>query len=274
MNAYNLSKILVPIDLSETSLNALDTGIALAKKHKAELQLLHVIDPLADAALKGNPRISPTRTDSNVLSALLGTVEYTHKIRPQLIQVTGSVVESIITTAAKEQTDLVIIGTHGASGNRSGFIGSNAYGTIKYATIPVLTIPFNRKWVSFKKILFPIRAVPGALSHYKVICHFLQAGFSLDVLGLSIRAIDRGTGALDKIVAEIQEQADADKIKLTTHWGSGQSIWEDVLQFAQETYAELIVLTNVVDAVDKPNFIGPHTQRIIHHAKVPVLSIK
>ena len=42
MTVYKISHILVPVDLSESSLNALDTAVGLAKKHRATLHVLYV----------------------------------------------------------------------------------------------------------------------------------------------------------------------------------------------------------------------------------------
>lgn len=49
------------------------------------------------------------------------------------------------------------MGTHGASGFREFFIGTNAFAVVKHAPCPVLTVPPNRKWESFSNILFPVR---------------------------------------------------------------------------------------------------------------------
>ena len=42
MSLFRINNILVPVDLSESSLNALDAAVVIAKKHNASIQLLHV----------------------------------------------------------------------------------------------------------------------------------------------------------------------------------------------------------------------------------------
>ena len=59
--------------------------------------------------------------------------------------------QAIIKTASDNDVDLIIMGTHGASGVREFFIGSTAQQVIKISSCPVLTVPSNQKVVNFKK---------------------------------------------------------------------------------------------------------------------------
>jgi nucleotide-binding universal stress UspA family protein len=274
MNFYLIKRILVALDLSETSLNALDTAVLLARQHKATLLLLNVSETLPETMDDKSKLQLQNQASPDVLSALTTSMNHTYGIKARLINREGNVVETIINTAVTEYCDLVIMGTHGASGLRDGFIGSNTYNVIKYSACPVLTIPPHKKVTTFKKILFPIRPVAGALMRYDVVSRFLTPNSILDVLGVSNLSMERETGVLNKIAAEVNEQFNADKVQVNTVWGTGNSVSEDILEFAQNHHPQLIVLTSVLDAVNKPNFIGPHTQKIIHCAKIPLLNIK
>src|SRR6476620_5466171 len=129
MTSYHIQQILVPMDLSETSLNALHTAVSLAKKHKARLSLLFVEDPLA-GLLDNTDSILSTQANMDVLLALAGSVKQRDDILPEVIEQQGNVVECIISTSLKLQADVIVMGTHGASGFRDGFIGSNTYGVM------------------------------------------------------------------------------------------------------------------------------------------------
>jgi nucleotide-binding universal stress UspA family protein len=273
MSAYQIQRIVVPIDLSETSLNALDTAVALAQKHGATLQLLNVnetgFDPASDDVS------FPSQAGANdVLNALAGAIQHSSELKPEVIQQEGNVTEAIIRHSLESHCDLIVMGTSGASGHRNGFVGTNAYSVMKHAGCPVLIIPPKRKFLSFKKLLFPIRPVTGALQRYDVVCHLLSGYSSLDVLGLSYRSMEKETGVLEKIIDEIKDKLEIDRIKPRASWSNGNIISEDVLEFAQQNNSDLIVVTSVLDVTIKPNFIGPHSQKIINCSKVPVLSIK
>jgi len=209
-----------------------------------------------------------------VLQALLGSIQHVHEIKPRLVQRKGNVAEAIIRVSIEEHSDLIVMGTHGASGYRDGFVGSTTYSVMKYAECPVLSIPPKRKFSCFTRAVFPIRPVSGALARYDVLCHFLGRHSKVDVLGLSYRKMERGTRVLEKIVEEIGRQIEADGVDVNTAWGGGEGISEDVLHHAQQSLNDLIVVTSLLDVANKPGFIGPHTQKIIHSARIPVLSTK
>lgn len=271
---YSLKKILVPTDLSETSLNALETAVFLAKKHKASLHILNISETSPGIQEDGLHDIFSIHRNEDVLSALSGSIFHTHNITPTILQKKGHIVHTIISTAVSDRADLIVMGTHGASGIREGFIGTNTYNVIKYSTCPVLTIPPTRKFTSFKRVLFPIRPVMGALSPYHVVGQFLSPNSSLDVLGVSYRKMERELGVLDKIAGEINDQLTGDKIKVKMHWGTGVSVSDDILQFAQSSNPDLIILTSILDAVNKINFIGPYSQKLLNCSQIPLLSIK
>jgi nucleotide-binding universal stress UspA family protein len=274
MNPFSIQKILVPLDLSQTSLNALDTAVALAKKHNATIMLLNVIEPVLYASDETNLHVDELSNSVDVLTVLAATVQQAGNIKTKIIQLEGNVTDTIIKNSLLHRSDLIVMGTHGASGFRSGFIGSNAYNVAKHSSCPVLIVPPNRKYLSFKKVVFPVRPVTGALLRYDVACHFLSTSSSIDVLGLSYGMIEGQTNLLKKIIEEIKEQLEIDKVKAKSVWGMGQSIAEDVLLYVQQVNPDLVIVTSVLDVITKPDFLGPHTQRILNCSKAPVLCIK
>src|SRR5688572_27917791 len=120
---YHIRKILVPLDLSETSLNALESAVALAARHDAQIILLHVHETSFDTADDKFSSLYTSHVQSDVLAAILSGLEQRCAIRPELIQESGSVAELITKIGLHQSIDVVVMGTHGASGYRSDFIG-------------------------------------------------------------------------------------------------------------------------------------------------------
>lgn len=275
MTPYLIKKILVAIDMSETSLNALNAAGNLAKEHEAAIKILNVVEPsfgLEPDAGSFTYYFAKTRPD--ILSALAMAFEQENGVQVEVSQVNGQVVASIITTAIAEQCDLIVMGTHGASGFREGFIGSNAYSVVKYSPCPVLIIPPRKKPLPFRKILFPLRPTTGALMRYDIIGQFIQENAKLDLLGLSYLRMERETTVMDRIAEKIRTYSADNNLKVSITWGRGISIADDILQYAQQTSPEIIVLSSVLDATSKSDFIGPQAQKILHCSKIPILSIK
>lgn len=276
MSVYKMNRVLVPVDLSESSLNALDTAVNIAKKHKATLHVLHVdennFQTMEDV---GTPYFSNSVNTADVITALVGAIQYTHNIKPVVSIQEGNVAEAIIKTSFLLHADLVVMGAHGASGYRDGFIGNNTYNVIKYASCPVLSVPQKKKNNGFKKILFPIRPVAGALMSYEIVSHFTNPSTVIDVMGLSYRMIIDNTGSvLDTIVGEIKDQLKKDQVTTRAFWNEGIGIADEIVRYTNNTSTDLVIVTSGLDVTSKPKYIGPHAQKIIHCSKSPVLSIK
>lgn len=276
MSVYKISNVLVPVDLSEGSLNALDTAVNIAKKHKAALQVLYVdennLHTIEDVS---TPHFSNMLNVTDVITALVGAIQHAHGIKPIVLMEEGNVAETIIKTAFLQHADIIVMGSHGASGYRDGFIGNNTYNVIKHAVCPVLSVPQKRKLSSFKKILFPIRPVTGALIPYEIVSFLTNANTLMEVMGINYRMIvDTAGSILETLLGEIKDQLKKDGVIATPIWSEGYRIADDIVNYAHKANSDLVVVTSALDVTSKPRYIGPHAQKIIHCSKAPVLSIK
>lgn len=276
MSVYQVNNILVPVDLSEGSLNALDAAVMIAKKHNANLQVLHIdensFQNFGDASMS---YFANTINAVDVINALVGAIHHTYNIKPAVFIEEGNVAETIIKTSFLQHTDLIVMGTHGASGYRDGFIGNNTYNVMKNAPCPVLSIPQKRKLSSFKKIVFPIRPVTGALLPYEIVSCFTSPDTVMEVVGLTYRMIvETRSSVLETIVGEIKDQLEKDGVVAKALWAEGNSIAEEIVKYTNKTNPDIVVVTAALDVTSKPKYIGPHAQKIIHCSKTPVLSIK
>lgn len=268
-----ISTILAAVDLGEPSLNALNTAASLAEKNNASLHIIHVKDNIFEFIGADVLKVSTTSNhSSNILTALANDIQRKHKIKPVIIEEEGFATQAILKHSVKSRCDLVVMGSYGASGYRDGFIGTNAHNMIKYAPCPVLIIPAGKNWVTFKKVLFPIRPVIAGLRHYDILRNFLSAGASLEVLGLSSGQAENRK-ELDKQLADIRQKMQNDKITAIAEWDEGTFIPENVLRRADQNNADLLVITPSIDVSAKQFYIGPNAHRIMHQAKIPLLSI-
>ncbi len=278
MSSTIIRNILVPVDFSETSLNALETALTIARRHQSTVQILHVIDNTFDFTLAGdgyNTSSNFLDNSSDILQALAGSIYQKHQIMPAVISEEGHVSNCIVKNAITQKADLMVMGTHGASGIREGFIGSNAYGVIKHASCPVLTIPPKKKWGDFKRVLFPVKPISSALSRYEFVRELIaRTNCSLEVLGLSCSRSGNDAEVIAEMIDEFKDTLAADKVHVSTKYNYGKNVADDVLKTAAGLKADLIVLTPLVDVTNKHFFVGPNTQRIVNYARVPVLSVR
>lgn len=209
---------LVPVDLGETSLNAVESAASLAKKQEARLHLLQAAER-GPALNEGGTGPCSTAVNTEVLAAVASAIRHRHELSPAVVRVEGNVTEGIAEAASLLPADPIMMGTHGASGVRDGFIGTNAYSTVKYSTCPVLTLPPGRKATALEKVLFPVRPVSGAWKNYTAVDRFLSCRVRADVFCVSNRT-DDGLALPDGSVDETKEQSRWAGVATQLFWGS------------------------------------------------------
>ncbi len=283
MNTFNIKHILVPVDFSESSMNAVDTAVAMAKRQGSKLTLLHVINqnmlsyghfealPLVPSMLEilrneAKDMISHLKDKLICAELPIITVE----------TVEGFIASEICRYAQTVDAELIVMGTHGSSGFREFFIGSNAYAVVKYAPCPVLTIPFSGKWTSFSKILFPVRDTPDALHKYDFLRKIIRKNHVvLHVLGIPGTKHISSKDWVGKKVLALKDKLRVDDVECISQiLKPTDQVAEAVLSSTQSEQADLVAITATLDYSIRDFFIGPFTQQIVNHARIPVLSIR
>lgn len=270
-----IEKILVAVDFSEYSLNALETASCLAEKWKAQLFIIYVQDNMLDfigvnAFIAG----SINNNSTSILTAVAADIEKRTGLFPVIIEEHGHVTEMVLKVAIGHKCDLIVMGTHGASGYRNGFIGTTAYGVTKFAPCPVLLVPAGKKWTSFSSPLFPIRPFITAFRHYDLIRNFVNTPATLHILGLSSPAQESNKENYAQLIAEVKDKLISDKIRPNSLIDTERySISQSILSQADSTKTDLIILAPVIDISPKLFYIGPNIHQVINTAKVPLLII-
>ena len=153
-------------------------------------------------------------------------------------------------------------------------MGSTAQKVVKISSFPVLTVPSNHKWVSFKKILFPIRPIEGAEGKYDYLMKIIaNTQPSMEIMVLASTYDEREKKLLQNLVKEVKRKAAKDKVKISDSLKVGNKMSKSVLKMSKSINADLIVLTDANSDL-KQFFIGPFEQHIINHATMPVLNVR
>lgn len=140
----NKKNIVVGVDFSNSSHNAMRHAVSLALKTNAEIHLVWV----------KTPGVSNNITDD-------GGDNYIHKVQTSLeewkkeckleapnvevntVVLEGKVHVEILKYASNLSVPIVVMGTHGTSGFEEGYIGNNANRLIKDARMPILIMREN-----------------------------------------------------------------------------------------------------------------------------------
>lgn len=268
-----IRNILVPTDYSDASLNALESAVDIARRNQSRLQILNVGE--TDGDYLGPAKLPVSDHAHQVAEAMSVGILQKHGIDAGTIFQKGFAGPVIVQTAFEKRSSLIVMGAHGASGVREQYIGSTAYYVAKYANCPVLIIPEGRQWLDFKNILFPLRTSFGSFRRYE----FIKAMSSdqharLEIFALSVDSDTVEGHALELMTHRLNAGGKLPAMALSVRFSEQKNISKEVLDRADRMQADLVVLSPAVDVINKQFFIGPFCQRIIHHAKMPVLYVR
>ncbi len=145
-----MKKILVPTDFSQVANNALDEAANIAKRTKAEVILLHVIEEGSSSSsfrVTGGPISSDPQEQIFMLKLIEKSKERLETMSNAYEGVTittelrmGNPFHGITDIVGEHDVDMIVMGTTGASGMDELLIGSNAEKIVRHAKCPVMTI--------------------------------------------------------------------------------------------------------------------------------------
>lgn len=138
--------ILVPVDFSAHSKNALRYAVPLAARFGASLRLVYVVEPTIYPADLGFGQVVLPEVEEELvakgkteLQALIdreigGVVKASATVR------TGKPHQEILREAEDQGVDIIVIATHGHTGVEHILFGSTASRIVRLADCPVMTI--------------------------------------------------------------------------------------------------------------------------------------
>ena len=138
-----LERILVPVDFSDCSLDALEYAVVVAQQAKASLMLLHVLEPVSYGL---DFTLSHIRTREHVreswtkrLKELTSSHQHSHVAME--FQLRGGLpADSILDSAQTLPCDLIVMGTHGRRGISHTISGSVAEAVFRKSHCPVIAV--------------------------------------------------------------------------------------------------------------------------------------
>ncbi|EAY24404.1 universal stress protein [Microscilla marina] len=275
-----MKKILVPTDFSEQAKNALLVANQIAHKSGCEIILMTVIDPPKSF----QPTIGQN-DDENIeqkyvqylienaegrMRKLVSDIEFANTDRRTKV-VLGNIYKCISETVVKEQIDLVVMGTQGASGLDEILIGSNTEKIVRTATCPVLTVRSHSDRFQGNNIVFATSLKEEQLLSINKLQAFQKVFDAhihlLYVITPSVFATTREIEALKNNFVE-----KAQLKNYTFHTYSEANEESGILHFAEDFGADMIAVATHQRKGWRHFFSGSIAENIVNHAKQPVLA--
>ncbi len=273
--------MLVPIDFSEISLNALSHAAQIANHFDNDLVLLSILEDDFLGAIFSFAKndVKESLAKEALLSRLQGIaadIKKKYGIDCKIDVRSGKVYKTIIEAASDHLCDCIIMGTHGASGIER-VIGSTASKTISYSLTPVIVVKTNKNPNDYKNIVFPLDLSTESKQKMKWAIHLGKAYHStIHVLTFSV-SDEFLNNKLMANLKQIQRMFDENGIE------HDETILEDdsdfarqTLEFAEEKTADLIMIMTQQesDKSIREYIIETYAQQIVNDSgNVPIFCV-
>ena len=297
-------RILCPIDFSPMSLHAIEHAAAVARWYEASITALHVHDPFGmpgpgwPVPAQDVTEATMARVHSETAACLKAAAATDLDVRV-LVDV-GQPATRILERANTLPADLIVIGTHGASGFEHLVLGSVTEKVLRKASCAVLTVPPHETRTSalpFKRVLCAVDFSVWSLRAFELARSLAQESHAAltavsviewpwpeppapdfaelpadQATALSGYRRHRETGALQQLTKLAGDPTPAG-VTLEPRISHGKAHVE-ILRTAADVGADLIVIgvhgRNVLDL----KVFGSTTHHVVRQATCPVLTLR
>ncbi|MEM1135509.1 MAG: universal stress protein [Bacteroidota bacterium] len=282
----NLNKILVPTDFSEEANNALSVAVEIAERTNAEITLLHIVDiPIVghhdSLDIMGNPyndsddpafyKQYMAQLMRKTKAQMQEVIEKHSKANIKEHVVFDSFQKHIAKFVIQDETDLIVIGSKGASGIDEVLVGSNTERVIRMAKVPVLTVKSYTESFDPRKIVFAsnFRNVSdNAVRALKKI----QQVFMAEIIFVKVITPNTFETTPDtlKFIKEFaaQHQFEDYKAEVFNYYTEE----EGIRAFGQSINADILAMCTHGRTGISHLFFGSIAEEVANHSAIPVLT--
>ena len=276
-----MKKIIVPVDFSEYSEYALETASILAKKNNAEILVLHMLE-MSEAILTRAGTDMQMETMFFLKLAEKKFEEFLKKDYLKGLKITPIIkhfkVFSEVNEVAEENgADLIIMGSHGASGLKEFFIGSNTEKVVRHSNIPVMVIKHNPILVDFEHVVFACDFSEDAVKPFiNATKFFKKLGSKVHLIYVNLpneqfRSTAEMEGKVHLFFKKVNGDLNDDH---SVKYFSDYTIEQGVLNYANAIGADLIAVATHGRTGFSHLLEGSITEDIANHSTLPVISFK
>ncbi|NNK72042.1 MAG: universal stress protein [Flavobacteriaceae bacterium] len=276
-----MKKIIVPIDFSEHSEYTLEAAAIIAQKHEAEILALHMLE-ISDAILTKNTgeqqskaffllKLAEKRFDQFLERDFLKGLKVTPIVKH------FKVFSEVNDVAQEKNADLIVMGSHGASGVKEFFVGSNTEKVVRHSEIPVLVVKHNPILMDFENVVFACDFSEESVKPY------LKAREMFDIMESKLHLVYvnlpnigfRSTPEMEKRVAEFMKKANGNLEKMNeVNYVSDYSVEQGIITLANVVGADLIAIATHGRTGLAHFFEGSITEDLANHSTLPVMTFK
>jgi nucleotide-binding universal stress UspA family protein len=273
-----MKHVLVPVDFSEDSVNALDMAVHYANQMDYNVRLLHVIKDAVfyqrNFALSNLVDIKNERVIQNLKKIIS---QYEPKVKNEIdfrIR-SGKVYNEIANQAKYGEAELIVIGTHGTSGFEELWLGSNAYKVVNNSPCPVLSVRNSYRRHQINRIVLPIDDTPETRQKVPYTARIAkQFNAIVFILQVTETKKDAVRERINEYANQVSKFFENNEIDFENEFIHGNNLTDMTIDYALRKDADLISIMTEQSESTKNIWLGPYAQQMVNHSPVPVLSIQ
>jgi nucleotide-binding universal stress UspA family protein len=268
--------IVVGIDFSDCSINALEHAITIAQKARSGITMVWVNH------LDYSKEIFSVEPKDLIKEAENRFKELIQKYKSQLIGQPltfvirkGKVYKEVCEVSEELDAFMIVIGTHGSSGFEEFWIGSNANRVVSASRRPVITIrggiDVER---NLNKIVMPFDSTKETRQKLPIVS-LLAKYFNSEVhiIGMFTSSLDDIRYRIRNYVAQGEEYFKENGVRFTVSFLEADNITETALNYAKKIEANLITIMTSQETDLSNLWLGTYAAQMVNHSPIPVLSI-
>jgi nucleotide-binding universal stress UspA family protein len=273
-----MKRILVPTDFSKHAEYALRVAAQIAKKNNSEIYLLHMLElphQASDAVSSGRaiPQIMYFKDMAiNKLDALMES-DFLDGINVSEIIQFEKAFDGIMEISKKNNVDLIVMGSHGASGYEEMFIGSNAEKVVRSSEVPVLVIKNETEEFKADRLVFASDFSDEIKKPFAKLVEFATIFNShLDLVMINTPNSFKSTAVAEKIMTDFLEGTNF--TNYSTHIYNDVNVEKGILNYSSSVDADLIGMCTHGRTGFSHFFNGSISEDLVNHTVRPVITFK
>ncbi|GGD24339.1 universal stress protein [Hyunsoonleella pacifica] len=276
-----MKKIIVPIDFSNHSEYALKTAAKLAREYKAEVVALHMLE-MSDIMLSSSDGLQHEKTAFFLKLAEKKFKAFLKKDFLQDVKVIPlvkhfKIFSEVNDVAVKTNADLIIMGSHGTSGLKEYFVGSNTERVVRHAEIPVLVVKKELPNIHFDVVAFACDfSEEGITSYLKAKQIFEKIGAKMYLVHVNLpNNRFKSSLEIERSVVNFFTKADRHLDKMEdVCYVADYTVEDGLLNCANKIGADLIAIPTHGRKGLAHFFEGSIGEDVANHATLPVMTFK
>ncbi len=270
-----MKTFLVPVDFSDTSINAAEYAVALTKDISgANIILYNVYSRISFAALTEKEEGSRKMVTDQELQDLKENLSTGNDTNITTESEEGSFLECIEQYVLGNHIDMVIMGITGSSRIKQVFMGTNTLNVVRRINTPVMIIPPNAKFEGLKKILFT--------SDFKDVARttpFVSLKNILDTFKPKLEILNVDSEHYIELTDEFKIERESMNDKLSSYdpefsFLRAYDFLEGINRFVETKEVDAIITVPHKHSFLSQLFKTSHTKKLAYHSHVPIIALR